>query len=72
MIRRQGGNLMQEKFENLLDKLNSIVDRVLELVTGSGHRVQEAKVRVPELHRLADAYRQRHRVPPSGLRCDHH
>ncbi len=63
---------MQERLRKLLDMLSSIADRILEFVMGTEYTAKEAEVRIPEIHKLADAYLQRHRTPPSGLHCDRH
>ena len=56
--------------EYMRETLDRAADRILELLTGSnGYKVQEVKVRVPDVREVVDA-RQAQRLPPSGLPCD--
>jgi len=60
---------MPEILEYVREKLDWVAGRILELLTGlSGYRPGEAKERVPDVRRVADA-RLAPRLPPSGSPC---
>jgi len=63
--------LMQEIFESLIEKITSVADRVLELLTGHpNNKLQEIRERIPDYRRTAYIYSQLRRLPPSGFMCD--
>ena len=63
---------MPEIVEYLRERLDRATDRIAELLTGSkGYKVQEVKVRVPDVRRIVDA-RVARRLQPPVLPCDWH
>lgn len=56
--------------EDLLEKLNSVADRILEFLVGKQPRVQEVKVWIP--HRVVYIDRRFRRLSPSGPDCSRH
>ena len=61
---------MMTILEYMREKLDWAAGRILEHLTGSsGYKVQEVKVRVPEVPRVSGA-RQAQRFPSSGPLCD--
>ncbi|MGA2025985.1 MAG: hypothetical protein ABSH17_02820 [Syntrophobacteraceae bacterium] len=61
---------MLEILEYVREKLDWVTGRILERFTGlTGFKLEEVKVRVPDVRRVAGA-RPDLRLPPSGPSCD--
>jgi hypothetical protein len=63
---------MMTILEYMREKLDWAADRIVELLTGSsGYKVQEVKVRIPDVRQVIAA-RQAQRLQPYVLPCDRH
>ncbi len=60
---------MLEILEQLSEKLDSVVARILEFLTGHEYRVREVRVRIPDARRVVEAIQVRRRST-SSLPCD--
>ncbi len=60
---------MQDILEQIIEKLDSAIDRILVFLGGHEYRVKEVRERIPDTRRVAGVIQVR-RLPSSGLPCD--